>query len=166
MRPPLVNHAQSFISLCRIENRLHRSIRGYTETLLADQRLHSVTDFIPNCANFLYRLTLWIAERPVVATKTWYIGTLIATAHCDEELGVTGQFLCQFLGLGVAQVDSNLLHDREYLRMDAKARIRSRRDGLSVLAIGKLVEEGSCHLRSACVMNAGKNDLIHSVSLS
>jgi hypothetical protein len=32
--------------------------------------------------------------------------------------------------------------------------------------IGKQVEESSCHLRTAGIMNTGKNDLIHALSPS
>lgn len=58
------------------------------ESVLAKQRLHSATDFITDSADFLYRQTLRIAERPVITTKTRRILTFVATAHCDKQLGI------------------------------------------------------------------------------
>jgi hypothetical protein len=64
------------------------------ESVLAKQRLHSATDFITDSSDFLHGQTLRVAERPVITTKTWHIGTFVATAHCDERLGITRQCFC------------------------------------------------------------------------
>jgi hypothetical protein len=74
------------------------------------------------------------------------VWTLVTTAHGDEQLGFAGQFLGKLLGFGIAEVNSNFLHDRQHLGMDSQTRLRPCRDGLCLLGVGEMVEKGSGHL--------------------
>ena len=125
------------------------------------QRFHSLFDLISDGPDFLNGLPFWIEERPIVTAEPRYIRTFIAAAHGDEKLRVPRQVVCQLLRLGVAEVNSNLLHGRKNLWLNTQFWVSSRRYGYSFLWISKLIEKCGRHLRTACIMNTGKNHFNH-----
>ncbi len=94
---------------------------------MVEQRFHSAFDFISDGPNFINGLPFGITERPVVAAKPWNVWALVATTHRDKKLRITCQFICQFLRLGAAEVDPDLLHGCKNLRMNVQTGIGSRR---------------------------------------
>ena len=100
------------------------SFRG-AETFLGEQRSHSAADLISYYANFFQGLPFGIAERPVVSAKARHIWTLVSAAHRDEVVCVTRQFLSQFLRLGIAEVNSDLLHSGKNLGGNSQTRLGS-----------------------------------------
>jgi hypothetical protein len=79
-------------------------------------------------------------------------------------LRAVGQLFCQLLGLGVAEVDADLLHGNQDFRMDTQAGVCAGGDGFSFAAIGELIEEGCRHLRTAGVVNASEDNFDHDLS--
>lgn len=61
----------------------------------------------------------------------------------------------------MTEVDSNLLHNGKDLWVYTQAWFRSCGNSFRLRAIGKPVEESSCHLGSSGVVNAGENNSLH-----
>lgn len=131
-----------------------------------EKTLHAILHLVTNRQDFLYRQALWVAERPIIPAQTWDVRAFVAAAHRDEKLCIPRQFLCELLWLCVAEVDANLAHYGLHFRMDALARIRSRRYSLCLLRVCELVEERGGHLRPSGVVYTSKDHLEQVVSCS
>ena len=103
-------------------------------------------------------LSFWIWQRPVIAPETGNVGAFVSATHRDQHLSALGQFRGKFLRLCVAQIDPNFTHRIDDYWMDMFRRLRTRRYRMCQFRIGKLIEERGRHLRTAGVMNAGKNE--------
>jgi hypothetical protein len=133
----------------------------YSETGLIKKQLDSTFNVISNGANFLHRLSFGIAERPVVSMKAGHEGALISAAHGDKQLRILCQFFRKLPWLGIAKVNADFLHRCKHLRVYLLAGFCSRGEGHSPSSISELVKECRGHLRSASIMNTGKNDFEH-----
>ena len=89
------------------------------------QILYAPLHIVPYRTHIFDTKSLRIAERPVVAPKTGDIWAFVPAAHRDEELCTLRQLFRELLGLRVAEVDANLLHDGRDFRMNALSRFRA-----------------------------------------
>jgi hypothetical protein len=118
----------------------------YMHCFTIEERLHSVLDVVAYHPDFLNRQSLWVPEWPIVSPQTRNVGALIAASHGDEELRFACQVIGQLLRLGIAEVDTRLLHDGKNLWMHSQSWLGACRDSFSLGSVSKLVEESSGHL--------------------
>lgn len=90
---------------------------------LFKQQLHSTSDIVSYRADYIHWLPLRVREMPITSTKAGHIRALVAAAHRNEKLSVSRQFLCQLLGLGMREIDSDLLHRRLHFRVNSQTRL-------------------------------------------
>ena len=64
-----------------------------------EEGLNTLPDSVSNLPNPLNRLAFRVWKRPIISSKTRYVGAFIPTSHGDEKLGVFSQLRCQPPGL-------------------------------------------------------------------
>src|SRR5579875_1451201 len=131
------------------------------QPLLCQQLQNTSPDLIAGLTNCLDPLSLGVGQRPIITSETRNVGAFISAAHCDQQFGLLGQFCCELLRPGVAEIDSDLTHHRHNDRMNMLRWLGSGRDATRQFWVGKLVEECSRHLRTSCIVNAGKDKGTH-----
>ena len=111
-----------------------------------DQFGYAILYLIAYRPDFRGRQTLWIAKRPIITSQTWNIRAFISASHRDEKLRLLRQLFRKLLRPCMAQVDADLLHYSQHLRMNAFAWFRARRYSRSLQRICQMVEECGSHL--------------------
>ena len=122
-----------------------------------NERLHTRPDFIARSPHAFDRLSFRICQRPVIAAKTGNVWAFVSATHRDEHLGVLGQFSRKLLWPGSTQIDPDLPHRLYDYGMDPIRRMGSGGNGTRRVWIYELVKKCCGHLRTASVMNAGKD---------
>src|SRR5205823_11928900 len=97
--------------------------------VLGDQGFHSVPDVVANAPDGVHVLALRVLQRPVSLLEAGNDRTALAAAHGDEEARSGRQLSSEEHGLGPREVDPDLLHRLQDLRVDARARFGTRRAG-------------------------------------
>lgn len=135
------------------------------QSLFADELGNAVRDEVADAAHAGEVLVGGIGQRPVVAGDAGHDGALLSAAHGDERVGLSSEFVGEFLRAGVREVDADLAHSFNDHRMDAFGGLRSGGDGAGAAAIGGAVEESGRHLRAAGGVDAGEEEEAHEGSV-
>ena len=95
-------------------------------SLPCKESLDLISNAVAYHPDLLQRQFFRITERPIIPPQTGDVGTLIPAPHCDKKLCILCQLFREFLRLGIAQVDSDLLHDGQHFGVDTHARLCAR----------------------------------------
>src|SRR4051794_27572105 len=124
----------------------------------AHELAHPTPDLVASAANRVERLALRVRQVPVQVLLARYVGALVAAAHRHHDVGTPSEFVRQALGLTVGEVDAELAHDLDHLRMHPVAGRCAR--GCCGMAPGRgLIEQRLAHLRPAGVVEADEEDV-------
>jgi hypothetical protein len=123
------------------------------QPLLRQQLQNTSLDLVASLPYRFDPLPFGIGQGPIVSPETGNVIAFIPTTDRDQHLGILSQLCSQFLGLCIAKVNSHLAHCVYNDRMYTLGGMSPSRDAVRQFWIGKLVEEGSRHLRAAGVVN-------------
>src|SRR5580700_8579680 len=132
-----------------------------------DEKLSNAPLYVvPDLSNALDPLPPRVFERPVVSLCPRNDGARTAASHRHENARLSGKVVRELPGHGVLEVHPQLAHGLEDRGMDPRARLRPRRDRPGLGWVGEPVEDRRCHLRTARVVDAGKEHGLHRSSSS
>src|SRR5439155_9238113 len=100
---------------------------------------------------------------PVLVALAGDVWALVAASHRDDDVGLLGQLAREVLGLAIHEIDAELAHHLDDLRMNAVTRRRPRRQRRMAVAGGSL-EKSLAHLRATGVMKTHEQDRCHGES--
>jgi hypothetical protein len=111
--------------------------------------VHEVSDPTPDLVSDQADLLEWlpggIRELPVQVLPAGYDRALIAAPHRDDQVSLLGQLTGEELWPSVAQVEAELVHGLDHLRVNAFGRGGARGQDL-VTALGSVLEQSLAHL--------------------
>jgi len=112
----------------------------------AEQSGHAVPHVVADLAHARDRFPLRILERPVIASQPRHDRALLATPHRDQHLRAAGEIVGQLLRRSIGEIDVDLAHRFQHLRVHARPRIGARRDRARLRRISQRVEPRRRHL--------------------
>jgi hypothetical protein len=122
---------------------------------------HSIADFIANASHLVERAALRIRQGPVVTFQARHKWACVTAPHRHQERCAASEFISQFPWSVRVEIDPDFPHDLHDFGVDPIAWFSARGDGLGTRWIRHRPKEGRCHLRSAGIVDTGKDHAVH-----
>jgi hypothetical protein len=127
---------------------------------LGHESSYTPINLVSDLTDGIDRLAGWIGEVPINVALARDVGTFVAASHRYHEVGPFGKLPPESGRGAVGEVDPDLIHNLDDLRMHAVGRSRARGQRVVPVACGSF-KQGLAHLGAPGVLAADEQDRTH-----